>query len=83
MTRIKEITLISCPSGPKCEIQHIGPSNSIQGGWAGSREISSITSMMASPPLHHRKLQGSQNNILHEFKKVQNDVILNEQLTLG
>ena len=38
---------------------------------------------MASPHLHHRKLQGSQNNILHEFKMVQNDVILNEQLTLG
>ena len=66
-------------SGPKCEIQHIGPSNSIQCGRAHWKYLP----LMASPPLHHRKLQGSQNNILHEFKMVQNDVILNEKLTLG
>ena len=40
--------------------------------------------MMASyPPLHHRKLQCNQNNILHGFNKVQNKVNLNEQLSLG
>ena len=69
MSQIKElITLISCPSGPKCEIQHKALPIA-QCGRAHWKHLPRLQCWL-HPPLHHRKLQRRQNSSLHGFNRI-------------